>query len=40
MGIERVATWKGGSDVSELNGKPVRLRFGMKGADLFSLRFR
>src|SRR5262249_13461073 len=38
--IERVVTWKQGSDVQQLAGKPVRLRFVMKDADLFSLRFR
>jgi len=38
--IERVVTWAGGSDVSALAGKPVRLRFVMKDADLYSLRFR
>ena len=38
--VERVATWSGGSDVSRIAGKPVRLRFVMKDADLYSLRFR
>lgn len=38
--IERVVAWKGGSDVSNLAGKTVRLRFVMKDADLYSLRFR
>lgn len=38
--IERVVTWEGGADVSALVGKPVRLRFAMKDADLYSLRFR
>ena len=38
--IEHVVKWKSGSDVSDLAGKPVRLRFMMKDADLFSLRFR
>jgi hypothetical protein len=32
-------TWKGGSDLAALIGKPVRLRFAMKDADLFALRF-
>jgi hypothetical protein len=32
-------TWKGGSDVSSLAGKTVRLRVNLKDADLFSLRF-
>ena len=38
--IERVVTWKGNQDVGPLAGKPVRLRFVMKDADLYSLRFR
>ncbi len=37
--IERTVTWKGRSDVSKLKGKPVRLRFVMKDADLYSLKF-
>jgi hypothetical protein len=38
--IERVVSFKGGPDVGSLAGRPVRLRFVMKDADLFSLRFR
>ena len=38
--IERIVRWKTGSDVSALAGKPVRLRFSMKDADLYSVRFR
>ena len=38
--IDRVVAWAGGSDVSRLAGKVVRLRFAMKDADLYSLRFR
>ena len=38
--IERLVAWKGGSDVSALAGQPLRLRFVMKDADLYSLRFR
>jgi len=38
--IERVVTWKGGSDLRALVGKPIRLRFKMKDADLYSIRFR
>jgi hypothetical protein len=38
--IERVVKWKGGPDVGKLAGKPVRLRFVMKDADLYSIRFR
>lgn len=36
----RLAAWKHGADVSRLAGQPVRLRFAMKDADLFSFRFR
>ena len=38
--IERVVTWKSGPDLSQLAGRPVRLRFVMQDADLYSLRFR
>ena len=38
--IERVVSWTGGSDVSQLAGRPIRLRFAMMDADLYSLRFR
>jgi hypothetical protein len=38
--IAREVSWAGGGDVSSLAGKPVRLRFVLKDADLFSLRFR
>jgi hypothetical protein len=38
--IERVVAWKAGSDVASLAGKPVRLRFILADADLFSFRFR
>lgn len=37
--IERVVSWKAGDDVSRLSGQPVRLRFVMKDADLYSIRF-
>jgi hypothetical protein len=37
--IERVVSWKGGEDVGKLAGTVVRLRFVMKDADLYSLRF-
>ena len=38
--IEEVVAWEGGSDVGKLAGKPVRLRFELKDADLYSVRFR
>ena len=38
--IERVVRWKNGSNVGVLAGKPVRLRFVLKDADLYSFRFR
>lgn len=37
--IEHVVSWKGGSDVSELSGKPLRLRVELKDADLYSFQF-
>ncbi|HBJ85258.1 MAG TPA: hypothetical protein DDZ88_15565 [Verrucomicrobiales bacterium] len=37
--IERTVTWKNGGDVSSIVGKPVRLRFVMKDADVYALRF-
>ena len=36
---ELLAAWKNGSDVSKLAGKPIRLRFVMQDADLYSIRF-
>lgn len=38
--IEHIVTWKNGSDIGKLAGKPIRLRFVIKDADLFSMRFR
>jgi hypothetical protein len=37
--IARVVAWSGGSDASKLAGKTIRLRFELKDADLYSLRF-
>ncbi len=37
--IGRVIRWKGGADVSPLEGKTVRLRLVLKDADLYALRF-
>jgi hypothetical protein len=38
--IARIVTWKGGRDVSQLAGQPVRLRFVMREADLFAVQFQ
>jgi hypothetical protein len=38
--IEQVVTWKDGAGVGRLAGKPVRLRFRLKDADVFSVRFQ
>jgi len=38
--IERTVHWKHGSDVSTLSGQTVRLRFVMRDADLFGVRFQ
>jgi hypothetical protein len=37
--IEHTVSWKQGSDISQLASQPVRLRFLMKDADVFALRF-
>lgn len=37
--VARTIAWKQGSDLSSLAGRPVRLRFELKDADLFSFRF-
>ena len=37
--IEGSVSWKGSQDVSSLAGKPVRIRFILKDADLYSFRF-
>jgi len=37
--VERVVGWKGGEDVARVAGTPVRLRFILKDADLYSFRF-
>ena len=38
--LDRIVSWKGGVDVGALAGRPVCLRFELKDADLFALRFR
>lgn len=38
--ISQIAHWKGGSDLSALAGQPVRIRFVLKDADLYSIQFR
>lgn len=38
--IQREVQWKDGPDVGRLADKPVRLRFALKDADLFAIRFR
>ena len=37
--VHQIVAWKGGSDVSALANEPVRLRFVLKDADLYSFRF-
>ena len=37
--IERTVSWKQGPDLSALAGKPVRLRFVLKDADLYAFQF-
>jgi len=38
--VERVIGWRGGSDVSSLASRPVRLRFVLSDADLFAFQFK
>ena len=37
--ITTTATWRGGHDLASLAGQPVRLRFVLSDAELFSFRF-
>ena len=37
--LDGVVRWRGGGDLGHLAGRPVRLRFAMKDANLFALRF-
>ena len=37
--IEHTVSWESGPDVSALAGRPVRLRFALTDADLYSIRF-
>jgi hypothetical protein len=37
--VAESAQWKRGSDVSTLSGRPVRLRFVLQDADLYSMQF-
>ncbi len=37
--LERAVTWNANGDVSRLAGKPLRLRFVLRDADLYSFRF-
>lgn len=38
--LNRAVSWRGEGDLTALAGTPVRLRFELKDADLYSLRFR
>jgi hypothetical protein len=38
--IERVVAWKDGKDLSSLEGRTVQLRFSLRDADIYSLRFK
>jgi len=37
--IEQTVTWTSGAKLGKLAGKPVRVRFALDGADLYSIRF-
>jgi hypothetical protein len=38
--LNQVAHWAGGSDLGSLSGRPIRIRFALKDADLYSIQFR
>lgn len=38
--IERIVSWRGSPDLGSLRGRSIRLRFVLRDADLYSLRFR
>ncbi len=37
--LDRTVAWDGGTDVSSVSGQPIRLRFVVRDADLYSFRF-
>lgn len=37
--LDRVVSWKSGTDVSQLSGKTVQLIFELKDADLYAFQF-
>lgn len=37
--IQRTVTWKGGSEITPLAGKVIKLRFALKDADLYAIKF-
>jgi len=37
--LERVVTWKANPDLAALAGKPVRMRFQVRDADVYSFHF-
>jgi len=38
--IEQTVSWKMGADLGRLAGQPLRLRYALRDADLFAIRFR
>ena len=38
--LDALVSWKGGADLSELAGQPIRVRIELKDAQLYALRFR
>ena len=38
--IDQVVHWRGANDLDDVSGQPIRLKFAMQDADLYSLRFR
>ena len=38
--LDKIVVWKDGSDVNKLAGRPIRLRFLIKDADLYAIQFQ
>ena len=39
-GLDQVVSWKGQSDLSELAGRPIKLRFYFKNSSLYAFQFK
>ena len=39
-GLDQVVSWKGRSDLSELAGRPIKLRFHFRNASFYAFQFK